>query len=419
MIFPILFLMTSNTFAGSWTIERVARIRNFGGAAASAKDIQDSEIYSPKSVIFSADGLKFYVNSLEGEKTVVYGWPSLKKLKVIRHRFDAGNSDLFQGESTVFGYRNYQFDNGSANANKFAGKPVESALSLDGRYLWVTYYRRSYDRYAQSPSALAIIDTRNDEIIRVMPTGPIPKYVALSADGKMAAVIHWGDNTVGLIDTSSSDPRDYKYVAHLTVEKQLSQSGLAGTDRDRTCGFCLRGAVFSPDGRYLFVARMGGGGIAGFDVSSQQYLGSVMNVAPTPRHLALAAGEIIVSSNQSGVVSKAQLQDMVRTLEQAHGQRVFKGVRWQSRDLGTGARTLDVSPEGRFIFVAMNNDRSVVMVDRETLEPLAKAQADPYPVGLAVSLKDDFFIVTSQGHGGHGGNSVMIFRFHESGFNLP
>ena len=56
-------------------------------------------------------------------------------------------------------------------------------------------------------------------------------------------VTHWGDNTLGVIDTSAQDPSDFRYLPErLVVERALSQSGL-GKNRDSACGFCLRGTV--------------------------------------------------------------------------------------------------------------------------------------------------------------------------------
>lgn len=394
----------------SYQLVKAARIRNFEVRNPLIVDKFDPDIYSPKSVHFSKDGRKFYINSLEGGATVVYAWPSLKKLKTISHQFRERDAALFNGETTVFDYPYFQE---REDLNVFYGKPVESALSNDGRYLWVSYYRRDYDESAQSPSALAIIDTETDKIIRVMPTGPIPKYVAMSPDGRYAAVVHWGDNTIGLIDTHSGNPADYHYVAHLTVERQISQEGLEGKDRDAACGFCLRGAVFDDSSRYLLVARMGGGGIAGFDIENQRYLGSIMNIAYTPRHLVIkhSTQELIVSSNTSGVVSKAPLQKIIETLERAQGKRVDRGVRWLERKIGKGARTLDLSPDEKFVFVAMRDDESVSMLDSVTLRELTKISVDPYPVGLAVSPTDAAVITTSQGQNGHGGNSVNVILY--------
>ncbi|MBC7372034.1 MAG: beta-propeller fold lactonase family protein [Bdellovibrionaceae bacterium] len=404
------------------SLESYARIGRGKSKVGTRLNITDAEINSPKSVRFSADAKKIYINSLEGGLTVVYSWPELKKQKTIVHRFDASNAHLFQGENNIYDYK-YYTKPPTGDVNNFVGKPVESELSADGRYLWVPYYRRDWDGSGQSPSAIAIIDTQSDEIVRVMPTGPIPKYVTASPDGRFVAVMNWGDNTVGLIDTSSGDPRRYQYVAHMTVEKQLSQEGLAGTDRDATCGFCLRGAVFTPDSRYLVVARMGKGGIAGFHIPSKKYLGSIMNISSTPRHLVLSPDgqTIYASSNYSGEISKTSLVGIINTFNSADGKRV-QGPKWKTAFVGKGARTLDISPKGKYLFVAVNISSELVTVDAETLQVLSRIDVDPYAVGLAVAPDLSAAVLTSQGHdGAGGGNAVTIIRIraNESDSKIP
>ncbi len=390
-------------------LERYGRIHNGVPGARLKVDIRDGEIYSPKSVRYSADGRKLYINSLEGSKTVVYSWPELKKLNTISHRFTAKDAALFQGEDTVFDYRYFR-SSPSGDNNVFAGKPVESELSHDGRYLWIPYYRRDFDAYGQSPGAIAIVDTRDDKILRVMPTGPIPKYVVASPDGRFVAVIHWGDNTIGLIDTSANDPRDYKYVAHLKVESQLTQADKANTDRDKTCGYCLRGSVFSPDSQYLLVARMGQGGIAGFHIPSRKYLGTVMNVKSTPRHLVLSRDgrHLFASANVSGFISKVSLAPLIAALEGANGKRI-SGPRWQDTAVGVGARTVDITHDGRFLFVAVNNTSELVAVHAESMQVVSRVKVDPYAVGLAVAPDDRTVVLTSQGRSGKGGGNAVNF----------
>lgn len=405
-----LFLVSSPLHAQIQLI-REKRVQSFSSQTKSENDIYDRSINSPKSALFSDDGRKLYINSLEGGQTVVYNWPSLQKIKVIDHLFTARNQNLFQnGEQTVFNYSFYK--TGAGGANFFRGKPVEMTLSHEGRYLWITYYRRDYDTSAQSPSAVAIVDTNSDEIVRVMPTGPIPKYVAISPDGRTAAITHWGDNTVALIDISSGSPRDFVYTKLLTVEKQISQADKGGTDRDATCGFCLRGTVFSPDSRFLFVARMGGGGIAGFDLSQNKYLGTITNVRSTPRHLLISPDQnkLIASSNVSGYVSVFDLNTVINDLMRADGQRI-RSVNPKEISVGLGARTIEIEPSGKYVYVAVNNDTKVVAVDIETAKVVSEVKVDPFPVGLAISKDGSYIAVTSQGHAGRGGgNAVNIIR---------
>ncbi len=391
-------------------LERYARIGRGGKSQKLEIDIKDPEINSPKSVRFSQDARKIYINSLEGGKTVIYSWPDLKKLRTISHEFTTKEAELFQNESTIFNYPYYSKPKGG-DVNIFMGKPVESELSHGGRWLWIPYYRRDFDKWGQSPGAVAIIDTEKDEIVRVMPTGPIPKYVAASPDGRYVAVVHWGDNTVGIIDTSSNDPRRFQYVSHLVVEEQLSQKNMAGKDRDAFCGFCLRGTVFSPDGDYLLVARMGKGGIAGFHIPTATYLGSIMKIKDTPRHLALSpdGANVFASSNVAGYVSKTPLSLVLESLIKANGKRV-NGPKWIETKVGAGARTLDLTTDGRLIFVAVNNSSEVVAVDAELMQVVVRLKVDPYAVGLAVAPDTSAVVLTSQGKKGVGGNAVNIVR---------
>lgn len=397
------------------TLELVARFQNYSSKAdASRGDHFDQDIYSPKSARFTADGSKVYINSLEGMRTAVYDTAKLEKIGVIKHRFGADEAPLFQGESSVFGYP-YNKRSKSGDPNHFQGKPVESEISHGGRYLWVPYYRRSWDGGGTSPSAVAIIDTATDGFVRVMPTGPIPKYVEASPDGNWVAVVHWGDNTLGLIDTSSGDPATFAYrPERLVVEKAVPQAGLAGEDRDKECGFCLRGTVFTPDSEMLLVARMGGGGIAGFDVASGAYLGTVLGMKPTPRHLAVGpeGKTLFLSSNVSGHVSRIDLQVVRDALRAAEGKRVrIEG--WRSVYVGAGARTIDLSPDAKWIYAAVNKNAEIAVVNAETMSVAARVRTDSYTVGLAVSPDGSQVWTTSQGRNREGGNSVCVYAVTE------
>jgi len=397
---------------GSVTIELTSRFQNYKAKPADPEnDHYDRDIYSPKSARFSADGKKVYVNSLEGYRTVVYDSATKEKLSVIQHRFTAENEHLFQGDRAPF---NYKFNRRpkSGNVNHFRGKPVESEISHGGKFLWIPYYRRNFDSGATSPSAVAIIDTTTDEIVRVMPTGPIPKYVAASPDGNWVSVTHWGDNTVALIDTSSGDPKKFTYRPDLmVVVKMLSQAGLAGENRDKACGYCLRGTVFTPDSKTLLVSRMSGGGIAGFDVESGEYLGTVTGMKPTPRHLVLSPnGETLyLSSNASGYVSKIALGSVVEGLRSAAGKRL-KISGFEAVFVGSGARTVSLGREARYIFAAVNRSSEVVVIDTATMNIVSRIRADSFTVGLAVSPDGKQVWTTSQGRSEKGGgNSVCVF----------
>ena len=303
----------------------------------------DTDIMSPKSVNIHPSGKKYYVNSLEGGKTVVYDFETNRKIKVISHSFTSAHKNLWAPQSGLFKFRHEYPD-----TYRFMGRPVESTFSHRGRYLWVPYYRRSFDLNAQEPSAMAVIDTQKDSIIRMFETGPLPKMVATSPDGKYLAVTHWGDNTVGIMDISSS----MKYLGRAT--------------------------------------------------------GNLSNL----RHLLVKDGVLFASINRSGIILRMPLDTFLSKVRSLDGDRTRTVAvdGWQSCKVPSGARTINISPKGDFIFVACNSSSCLAVVDAVAMKLLGTLPADSYPVGLDISDDGKYLFTTSQGRGNGGGNAVDIFE---------
>jgi DNA-binding beta-propeller fold protein YncE len=77
--------------------------------------------------------------------------------------------------------------------------------------------------------------------------------------------------------------------------------------------------------------------------------------------------------------------------------------------VGTGARTIVLTSDGKYLFACANNVSKIVAVRTADMTVVAKIPADSYPVGMAISADDSELIVTSQGKSNKGGNSVMVF----------
>ena len=367
----------------------------------------DTDIFSPKIVNFHPDGSKYYVNSLEGCATVVYATSDNHKIKVIPHRFESGRGPLW---SAPCGY--YQFTHYPDGESKaFSGKPVESTFSHGGRYLWVPYYRRTFDLNAQDPSAIAIIDTRTDSIVRMMETGPLPKMITCSHDGRTVAVTHWGNNTVGLIDVSGDDPARWHHLPPVVVEKQLELnfSLTQEVNRDANSGLLLRGTVFTPDDRYLLVGCMGGGGIAVVDVPKRRYLGKIGGIS-NARHLIINHGYLYASVNSAGLVQRVPLDSVLEAIVRRQGSGITLPCAWQVCKVGPGARTIEASPSGRFIFAACNSASALYVVDTRSMQAITHIPIDSYPVGLDISRDGHLLVVTSQARNYQGGNAVNLLR---------
>ena len=370
----------------------------------------DADVLSPKSINIHPDGSKYYVNSLEGMRTVAYDFATGRKLAVIHHSFDSTQLALWADDSGLF-----PCDYPYKEPKTFSGKPVESTFSHQGRYLWVPYYRRSYDLNAQDPSAVAVIDTQCDTIVRMFETGPLPKMIATSPDGTRLAITHWGNNTVGLLDISGDDITAWHYIDCYTVDYKLklNYSRTKSVNRDVGSGYCLRGTTFTPDGRYLLVGCMGGGGgIAVIDLEKEQYLGRVMGMMPNLRHLVFKNGSLYLSINNKGYVqrvSEERVYAAIDTLASAKG-KVVSIPEWESCKIPAGARTIVLSPDGRYVFAACNYSSKIAVVDTRTMKLLGTLDADSYPVGLDISDDGRYLFSTSQARDSKGGNAVDIFQ---------
>ena len=400
--------ITSEPSSAPVTLKLIHRNQMYNPNPDSPDDIFDGRVHSPKSAIFNKSHHKLYVNALEGFVTLVYNDSTFKFIDRIDHRFQSHDSSLFNHEHTVFDYK-YAYRRG--NFNIFSGKPVESCLSHNEKYLWVTYYRRSYDENAISPSAVAIIDTWTDKIVRVMPTGPLPKMIAVSPDNKFIAVTQWGDNTIGIINIQSDSVSRFHYIKQFVVGYRQTFDFEKGekVDRDNDCGYCLRGTVFTPDSKYLLVCRMGGGGVAVFDMIKLQYLGTIFGMKSNLRHIVINNEEIYLSSNLTGFVQKANLQEFIDNKLSEPGKDT-QFTNWKScYSGGIGVRTICVSSNGKYIFATVNNDSKIVVIDSQTMHVISKIACDSFPVGMALSADNKTLVVTSQGKKGQGGHSVMMF----------
>ena len=371
---------------------------------------QYSDVYinSPKSANIHPDGTKYYVNSLEGCCTVVYDMDTHKRLKVIRYDFKDGKDDSLWSKPSDF----YPFTHYHNNVNTFQGKPVEATFSHGGRYLWIPFYRRTFDLNAQDPSAIAVIDTRTDEIVKLMETGPLPKMVACSHDGRHVAITHWGNNTVGLVNVESLNPDEWYHEKLLVVDYvlPLNFSLTQSVDRDNNSGYALRGTVFTPDDRYLLVGCMGGnGGIAVIDMKTQEYLGRVLGMMANVRHLVIRDGYLYLSINKAGYVQRIKLDKFMEAAHNISGKTTtLQG--WESCQVGAGARTIEISPSGHFVFAACNLASKLYVMDTRTMKVVCSIDVDSYPVGLDISNDGRYVIVTSQGRSNGGGNAVNIYE---------
>ena len=390
-------------------------------------DIIDLRVRSPKSVHFSEDSRQLFVQALEGSRTLLLSQDGLEDQGDILHAFGRLTENLFP---TLPPDKKRSF-------NHFHGKPVESELTHNGRFLWVPYYRRSFDTLSREASAMALIDTGTRKILRVLPTGPISKGVKASRDGRWLAVSHWGDNTVGLWDISGDDPSQFHLAARFAAAKPLKIDKISG-DRDVNCGLCVRGLEFAADASRLWVTAMRGGFVAEFDLERLPTLPELASpvaiyrgLGQSPRDIELTRDgkTLITSCAKTGVISRIAVEKLLspknepeRTPARSADEPAAVLLQADSVRLSGGVRSIRISPDDRHIYAAINGTSRIgVVALGEKLEVAASIPTDPYPVGMDISPDGHWLAVTAQGKKGMGGDSLSIYRIRlpDAGPRLP
>lgn len=357
------------------------------------KFIKNLDVLSPKSVDFVDN--KMFINALEKGSTIIYNTDTWLLENKIDYQFN--KPDFLKIKNFPYTIQN----------QSFLGKPVEFTHYKNTAF--IPFYRLSWDTNSRYHSALAQVDLITFKVKNIIPAGSIPKMVRVSSDGQYLVNSHWGDNTVGIYSLDSNQNiSDYHYVI---IDKKLNTEKISG-DRDKNCGYCLRGTVITPDNKYAIVGRMGGGGLAVIDLDKKSYIGTLWNVPLTPRHLIISPqNELVLSTCASGEVAKLSLNNIYKHIHELENKNSvsLKKTDWKSFNAGGSVRTIDLSKDGTYIYAALNTSSELAVIDYQSMKLIEKFKIANYPVGLAVSPDDKYIAITQQGKSGNGGNHVDIF----------
>lgn len=226
------------------------------------------------------------------------------------------------------------------------GAPVEMAFSPGGDTAWVSQYSMYGDNFLPegadactsgegiSNSYLYKIDTKTLEVTDVVEVGAVPKYVAVSPDGKKVLVTNWCTMDLSVIDAKTAKVTDTielggahprgiavspdsatAYVALMGDDRTVEVDLDKGTVEDFTStGDGPRHLLVSPDGKKLYVSNNGGGTVSEVDTSSGEVTREV-TVGNQPRSMAMSpdGGAIYVGNYGSNTMSKIRTKDFTVT----------------------------------------------------------------------------------------------------------
>ena len=246
----------------------------------------------------------------------------------------------------------------SGHAGTSKGSPVEAAFSPDGRTAWVSNYSMYGSGFlpegrdactgpaGASRSFLYAVDTRTYAVRSVVQVGTVPKYVAVTPDGKRVLVTNWCSMDLTVVDAATN-----KVVATIPV---------GGTHP--------RGIAVSPDSRTAYVAVMGSDKIVAIDLQAKA-VRVFAHTGDGPRHIVISpdARVLYVTNNGAGTVSE---------VDRATG-KVLRTVK-----VGTEPRSMAISSDGGALYVVNYASSTMMKIRASDLKILQTVRTDGMPIGI-------------------------------------
>lgn len=251
---------------------------------------------------------------------------------------------------------------GVSGGSMVQGAPVEAAFTPDRRYVYVSNYSMygpgqgtpgsdvctpaSAQAQGNMPSYVYRVDASTFKIDQVIKVGLVPKYLAVTPDGRYLLVSNWCSWDLYVID----------------VAKAMVITNLA-------IGAYPRGIAVSPDSSTAYVAIMGGAVVVKVNLSNFVLEGSIP-VGVNPRHVVMdPRGQYLyVTLNSPGQVVKVDLA-AGRVVGAAH--------------TGWGCRSLAISSDGLSLYVVNYDSNTVTKLRARDLAVLQTLPTGVNPVGIS------------------------------------
>ncbi len=283
-------------------------------------------------MVASQTGLFFAQNMIYGHNIKVYD-RSYNLVATIKDRIELAR----------FGYPQYQA--------AVRGGPVEAAFSKDRSTVYVSNYSM-YGPGFNHPgsdtcqpgngidrSFIYRIDVKTFRINGVLRVGQVPKFLAVSPNGRTLVVSNWCSGTVSIVNLATFTVTDVIQVGWhprgIVFDKKSKLAYVAvwdlnavavvdlGTNAVRHIhvGLNPRHLAMDPHGRYLYVSLNGAGRIAKLDLTTETVVTTVAT-GREPRSMVLAQDgrSLYVVNYTSGTVSKVRTSDMqvLQTIHVGH-----------------------------------------------------------------------------------------------------
>jgi YVTN family beta-propeller protein len=316
---------------------------------------------SSKSVVASGHGVVFAQNMMYRH--------TISVLDVRTHRIAATISDAVDlralGATT-------------APAGVHNGAPVEATFTRDGKYAYVSNYSMygagfgpegsdTCPAHVYDDSYVYRVDVAKRRIDQAIRVGSVPKFLAITPDGRQVVVSNWCDYSVSVIDTAT-----------------------ARTVREVPVGRFPRGVAITADSSTAYIAVMGSTQLAVLDLRSYA-VHRIDGVGSAPRHVVLSPDGrwLYVTVNGDGVVEKLDTRS----------RRVVARIR-----TGSQPRSMTIAPDGRSIYVVNYASNTVTKVRTRDMAALQTIRVDEHPIGITyVPESGEIWVACYSG-------SILVFK---------
>jgi YVTN family beta-propeller protein len=310
---------------------------------------------SPKSVVASGRGLVFAQNMMYRHTMTVYSAAGYL-LRTIPDTVDL----------SAFGI--------AGHPGITHGAPVEAAFTPDGRDVYVSNYSmygagfgpEGTDTCTASSGYnddyLYRVDVKRLVIDQVIKVGPVPKYVAVTPDGRYVLVSNWCGFDLSVVDRATGH--------------EIRRIPL---------GPYPRGIAVTPDSRTAYVAVMGTSNIAAIDLRTFA-VSWLYGVGSGPRHLVMSPGGRYLYATLNGAGRIAKIDLTTRTVVGRVGT-------------GSQPRSMAISPDGTALYVVNYGSDTVSKLRASDLSLLQTIGTPHHPIGITYDPSThDVWVSCYEGH---------------------
>jgi S-layer protein (TIGR01567 family) len=227
--------------------------------------------------------------------------------------------------------------------------PYGVAISPDGNKAYVT---NEFD--------VSVIDTTINNVTATVDVGIDPFGIAVTPDGKKVYVAIGGEDKVSVIDTCTN-----KVITTVPV------------------GSSPRGVAITPDGKMVYVTNSGEDNVSVINTCTNKVIATVP-VGSSPRGLAVTPdGKMVYVANFFSNNENMMTDNGTVSVIDTDSNRVQTTV-----TVELGPQGVAVTPDGKKVYVANQNDNNISVIDTDTNKVTATIPVGSYPIAFGQFIEN-------------------------------